>query len=81
MKKRKAFFLAGAAALILTACVSRPSPGDNVMTFERENERAVTLFSPMEKTMPDADNVARSASEKTVTLAEEKLGVTVNYIT
>ncbi|MCI8528950.1 MAG: extracellular solute-binding protein [Lachnospiraceae bacterium] len=80
-KKRKAFFLAGAAALILTACVSRPSPGDNVMTFERENERAVTLFSPMEKTMPDADNVARSASEKTVTLAEEKLGVTVNYIT
>ena len=51
------------------------------MTFERENERVVTLFSPMEKTMPDADNVARSASEKTVTLAEEKLGVTVNYIT
>ncbi len=35
----------------------------------------------MEKTKPGADNVARSASEKTVAMAEEKLGVTVNYIT
>ena len=31
--------------------------------------------------MPDVDNVARSASEKTVIMAEEKLGVTVDYIT
>lgn len=31
--------------------------------------------------MPDVDNVARSASEKTVILAEERLGVTVDYIT
>ncbi len=51
------------------------------MTFEKENERVVILYSPMEKTKPDVDNVARSASEKTVTMAEEKLGVTVEYIT
>ena len=35
----------------------------------------------MEKTRPDADNIARSASEKTVIMAEEKLGLTVDYIT
>ena len=35
----------------------------------------------MEKTKPDADNIARSASEKTVIIAEEKLGLTVDYIT
>ena len=51
------------------------------MTFEKESERVVTLFSPMEKSMPDVDNVARSASERTVIMAEEKLGVTVDYIT
>lgn len=31
--------------------------------------------------MPDVDNVARRASERTVIMAEEKLGVTVDYIT
>ncbi len=51
------------------------------MTFEKQKDHVVTLFSPMEKTMPDVDNVARSASEKTVILAEERLGVTVDYIT
>ncbi len=53
----------------------------NLVEQEEENERVVTLFSPMEKTKPDADNAARNASEKTVRMAEEKLGVTVNYIT
>lgn len=80
-KKKNAavFCLAGLAALMLTACGSLPE--DNVMTFEKESERVVTLFSPMEKTKPDVDNVARSASEKTVVMAEEELGVTVDYIT
>ncbi len=72
--------LAGMTVLALTACGGNKSDG-RLTTFEEEEERTVTLFSPMEKTMPDADNVARSASEKTVTMAEEKLGVTVDYIT
>ena len=84
MKKRiksiTALCLACFTALSLTACTNRPKDND-VMVFEKENKRIVTLFSPMEKTKPDADNVARSASEKTVAMAEEKLGVTVNYIT
>ncbi len=69
-----AFCLGGLVALSMTACVNGQLPEDNVIVFQRDNERIVTLFSPMEKTQPDADNVARSASEKTVAMAEEKLG-------
>lgn len=75
------FCLVGMTALMLTACGEQKKADDSVMTFEKESERVVTLFSPMEKSMPDVDNVARSASERTVIMAEEKLGVTVDYIT
>ena len=81
MRKIAILCLAGAAAVSLAACGGRNASKDNVMTFEKQKDHVVTLFSPMEKTMPDVDNVARSASEKTVILAEERLGVTVDYIT
>ena len=41
----------------------------------------VRFYSPMEKSDPDAENVARSASDLTIAMAEEKLGVTVAYNT
>ena len=81
MRKIAILCLAGVAAVSLAACAGRNTSKDNVMTFEKQKDHVVTLFSPMEKTMPDVDNVARSASEKTVILAEERLGVTVDYIT
>ncbi|MDE7271791.1 MAG: extracellular solute-binding protein [Lachnospiraceae bacterium] len=80
INRMAALCLAGMTVLTLTACGGNKSDG-RLITFEDEEERTVTLFSPMEKTMPDADNVARSASEKTVTMAEERLGLTVDYIT
>lgn len=80
MKKKTMCCLAGITVLALAACGSA-LPNDSVITFEKESERVVTLFSPMEKTLPNVDNVARSASEKTVIMAEEKLGVAVDYIT
>lgn len=83
MKKNSrlaAFGLMGMTVLALTAC-SGNRTDDRLITFEKEEERTVTLFSPMEKTKPGADNVARSASEKTVSMAEKELGVTVDYIT
>lgn len=80
IRKLAALCLVGTTALALTACGGNKSDG-KLTTFEEDEERIVTLFSPMEKTLPDADNVARSASEKTVTMAEERLGVTVDYIT
>lgn len=65
---------------VITAC------GDNVqdrnlVESKEDQKRLVNLFSPMEKTEPDAENVARSAADKTIVMAEEKLGVTVGYIT
>ena len=41
----------------------------------------VNLFSPMEKTDPNAKNIARTASDLTVAMAEEKLGVSMMYRT
>ena len=69
-----------AAALPLAACGS-PEKSRNLISQEKEEERIVNLFSPMEKTDPDAENVARSASDLTVAMAEEALGVSVAYIT
>lgn len=80
IRKLAALCLVGTTVLALTACGGNKSDG-KLTTFEEDEERIVTLFSLMEKTLPDADNVARSASEKTVTMAEERLGVTVDYIT
>ena len=80
IRKLAAFCFAGLAALVFSACGGSGSR-DRLITFEKEQQREVNLFGPMEKTKPGADNVARSASEKTVAMAEEKLGVTVNYIT
>lgn len=81
MRKITIYGLAGLTVLLLAACGDSALHNDDVITFEKKSERVVTLFSPMEKTMPDVDNVARSASEKTVIMAEKKLGVTVDYIT
>ncbi len=69
------------AALTLTSCNNIGKQGNNLISSEEDSGRVVNLFSPMEKTDPDAENIARSASEKTVLMAEERLGVTMAYIT
>ena len=72
--------LAGLMILALTACGRDDGP-KNLIVEEEEEERVVNLFTPMERTDPDADNVARSAADLTIAMAEEKLGVTVTYRT
>ena len=69
----------GALAL-LAACGGLVEP-KNLVSQSQEEEREVVLFSPMEKTDPDAENVARMASDLTVAMAQEALGVTVAYTT
>ena len=66
--------------LLLTACGQKDNNGI-MITEEAGEERIVNLFSPMEKTEANTANVARSASDKTVIMAEEKLGVRVDYVT
>ncbi len=83
VKSRKIIMLcvAGIAALTVAACAGKDKDGVNVIITEEESKRIVNLFSPMEKTMPDVENTARSAADKTIIMTEEKLGVSVEYIT
>ncbi len=73
--------LAGALALFMTARGEKGGQELNLAASKEDNVRIVNLFSPMEKTDPDAENVARSAADKTIGMAEDRLGVTVGYIT
>ena len=81
MGKAVAVCLAGAAALMLVSCGNKEESRVNLVVSEDENERIVNMFSPMEKIDPDAENVARNASDMTVCMAEEKLGIKVAYNT
>ena len=78
-KKLAALCLAGTALLTLAACGD--DDPNNLLQEKEENTRVVTMYSPMEKTNPDAENIARSAAEKTIMMAEEQLDVRLEYIT
>ncbi len=82
MRKRnwRAVWAAVLAMLLLASCGGHEDP-KNLISQEEGEERIVNLFSPMEKTDPNAENVARAASDLTIALAEERLGVTVAYKT
>ena len=80
MKRLTAAVLAGSMICMAAACGSGTS-NQNLVTQEENSERNVNLFSPMEKTAPDAENMARSAADTTILMAEEALGVSVHYIT
>jgi len=68
------------AALSLASCGGHENP-KNLITQDKEEERVVNLFSPMEKIDPNAENVARTASDLTVAMAEEALDITMVYRT
>ena len=73
--------LAGMTVCMAAACANLGNKDHNLIVSEEENEKVVNFFSPMEKTNPDAENIARSASDQTVCMAEEKLGIKVAYRT
>ena len=82
MKKRRLISLCLSALIVLTMVSCSRGGSKNLVTKDTpEDERVVNLFSPMEKTNPDAENVARTAADLTVAMAEEKLGVNVAYWT
>ena len=68
-----------AALAVFTSCGGRENPKN--LAAQEKDESIVNLFSPREKTDPNAENVARTAADLTVAMAEEKLGVTVAYRT
>ena len=79
-KKRCVWSIVLAALALLLAACGHEDPKNLIPSHEKE-ERVVNLFSPMEKMDPDAENVARTASDLTVAMAEAALDVTVVYRT
>lgn len=69
------------AAAALTACTWGLDLNKDIIIMEEKEDRIVNLYSPMEKSDPNAENVARNAADTTIAMAEEKLGVTVAYRT
>ena len=79
-KRILAVCLALAVIFTMPAC-SNNKEVKNLITSEIEKKRPVNLFGPMEKSKPDAANKARTAFDITVGIAEEKLGINVEYRT
>ncbi len=77
IRKAGTICIAVMAALSMAACRT----DNHLIVVENEEKRVVELFSPMEKSEAYVENTARSAADKTVMLAEEKLDVSVGYVT
>lgn len=83
-KNSRKFFaacLAGMTVLIAAACGAEKESGNNLIAYEEDEEKVINLFGPMEKSNPNADNIARTAFDLTVAMAEQQLGLTVEYRT
>lgn len=81
IKKCGIICITGIVVWVMAACGGKVGSDNDLIVIEKKDERAVSLFSPMEKTEADMENVARSAADKTILMAEEKLGVSVWYVT
>lgn len=81
MKKGLVICLAGITAFTVTSCGGKQEPVQNLIDDNQTEGKVVNLFGPMEKSNPDADNVARSAFDMTVIEAEKAFDVTVEYRT
>ena len=81
VKKAMAVCLAGVMTLMATACGGQKEAERNLISSEQGEKVVVNLFGPMEKTNPEAENIARSAFDQTVIMAEDALDVTVIYRT
>ena len=79
--KRAAALLAGVMVIVTAACSKKIDSTENLAKNNEEEEKIVVLFAPMERSRPDAKNVARTAFDKTVIMAEEKLDLKVEYNT
>lgn len=80
-KKLLALSLIGVMMVTVAACTQQEDSTENLVSDRENNTKMVNLFGPMERTDPDADNIARTAFDITVSAAEKKTGITVEYRT
>lgn len=81
IRKISAAVLTAIMTLGLTACAAASDTTENLVSNDTRDKKFVNLFGPMEKSKPNVTNVARSAFDLTVAMAEEKLDLTVEYRT
>ena len=81
MKRFLSFLLAGGMLLSVSGCGTSGKQDGNLADNEKQEKLVINLFGPMEKSKPDLKNVARNAFDQTVAMAEERLGLTVEYRT
>lgn len=80
------FFVAAllGAFLLIALCLAGCANDDKKNLAQQntsENARVVNFFSPMEKVKADTENTARTASDRTISMAEDELGLEVAYHT
>ena len=81
MKRSAAAGLAVMLMFSAAACGGKEESVNNLIKNEKKDKKVVNLFGPMEKSKPNAKNLARSAFDLTIAMAEEELGLTVEYRT
>lgn len=77
--KISAVLLAGAAVFATASCAREKNLDTNLIHEEHGTKKVVNLFTPVEKSNPNAENVARTAQEISIMEAEEKLDLLVEY--
>lgn len=83
-RARRATALITSGILALTLCAGCSSTADelvNLAVQSGDEATSVSFFSPMEKVSADSENTARTASDLTIAMAEDQLGLTVSYQT
>lgn len=81
IKKLVAACLAVITIFTITACGNNNGKSRNLVTSDNTSKKVVNLFGPMEKSNPDVANLSRTAFDITVGMAEEELGLSVEYRT
>lgn len=72
---------AGALILSLAACGGKVDADANLASNDVNEKKVINLFGPMEKSKPNVSNIARTAFDLTVEMAEKELDLTVRYRT
>ncbi len=82
-KRRISALILAAAVVILSvaSCGQKSELGENLIGDGSDNKKTVVLFAPMERSKADTVNVARTAFDQTIIMAEEELDLTVEYNT
>lgn len=67
--------------ITLAGCQTKAESAKNLIEDNDNQNKVVNLFGPMEKSKPDVDNLSRNAFDRTVSIVEERLDLTVEYRT